>query len=312
VWHLTWANAWIGSAAALLPGPFIYGPVGGGVSMDWRFVSVLGVRGTIFEIGRSLIRGIGRYANPLARIAWRRAQLILVLNRDAQEWLPRRHRSKTVVFPHAVLDRPPRPDHPSSASKENLALFAGRLIPWKGGVLVLRAMSLLPEWRLVICGAGSDERRLRRLAERFGLQERVTFLGMVSRDEVASWMRRADVFLFPSLHDDAPFAVAEALAEGLPVVCLDHGGAAAIAGGGVSAGSVSDAVAGLARAVRESIRRPIPAFPDIDSRTRRLAELLGREFPSWGLPPPEVESRVSHAEDRVGAPRMRGHRRAGA
>ena len=34
----------------------------------------------------------------------------------------------------------------------------------------------------------------------------------------------ASVFVFPSLHDDSPWAVVEALAAGLPVVCLDLGG----------------------------------------------------------------------------------------
>jgi glycosyltransferase involved in cell wall biosynthesis len=36
--------------------------------------------------------------------------------------------------------------------------------------------------------------------------------------------RSHDLFLFPSLHDSGGFVVLEALAHGLPVVCLDLGG----------------------------------------------------------------------------------------
>ncbi|MGH9194484.1 MAG: glycosyltransferase family 1 protein, partial [Acidimicrobiia bacterium] len=52
IWHLTLANAGLGSTAALLGRPFIYGPVGGGVAPAWRLSSVLGVKGTIAEVAR--------------------------------------------------------------------------------------------------------------------------------------------------------------------------------------------------------------------------------------------------------------------
>src|SRR3989337_483130 len=42
VWHLTWANAWYGSLAALAGRPFVYGPVGGCVGTVWRLVPHLG------------------------------------------------------------------------------------------------------------------------------------------------------------------------------------------------------------------------------------------------------------------------------
>ncbi|HEX6207134.1 MAG TPA: glycosyltransferase family 4 protein [Actinomycetota bacterium] len=303
VWHLTWANAWIGSMAALLPRPFIYGPVGGGVRMHWGFTSVVGFRGTMYEVFRALARGTARYFNPIARLAWRKARLILVLNEDTRNWLPRRHRDRAVVFPHAVLDRPPRPTADSRSPGRNVALFAGRLVPWKGGALAIQALSLLPEWRLLFCGGGPDEARLKLLAARSDVEERVDFLGWMTRDEVTSWMRKADVFLFPSLHDDAPFAVAEALAEGLPVVCLARGGAAAIAGRGVPTASVASTVAGLAEAVRESSNVEVPAFPDIDSRAQRLAELLRERFPSWGIQVPEE---TNHPEAIHGPTGLRG------
>ena len=41
-WHVTWANAWLGSTAALLGVPFVFGPVGGGVEPPWRLARFLG------------------------------------------------------------------------------------------------------------------------------------------------------------------------------------------------------------------------------------------------------------------------------
>ena len=54
------------------------------------------------------------------------------------------------------------------------------------------------------------------------ISNRVTFSGWKPREEVYRLMRdESELFLFPSLHDDSPFAVVEAMAAGLPVLCLD-------------------------------------------------------------------------------------------
>jgi glycosyltransferase involved in cell wall biosynthesis len=299
-WHLTWANAWMGSVAGFLPVPFIYGPVGGGVDFPWRFASIVGFRGTLYEVGRSLARWAARYGNPLARLAWRKASLILAQNPETRSWLPARHRGKTLVFPNAVLEangvhlssEPPR--------QSSTALFAGRLVPWKGLALALRALALLPDWRLLIIGKGPDERRLRRLARRLGVDTRVDFLGWMPRQGVQRLMHRADLFLFPSLHDDAPFVIAEALANGLPVVCVARGGPPLIAGGGIVTTSIRGLVADLAKEMSIASGTTPGPFPDMPSRTRLLAETLVERL-SWLVQTKADQSPNDHASLPEGA-----------
>ena len=104
-------------------------------------------------------------------------------------------------------------------------------MPLKGGHLAVRAIAGLPDWRLVVCGDGPDEAKLRAEAAALGIADRVEFRGWRQRDEVLRAMAdEADVLLFPSLHDEAGLAVAEAAAIGLPIVCLDRGGPPVIAG----------------------------------------------------------------------------------
>jgi len=227
-WHLTLANAWLGSGACLLGVPFVYGPVGGGVGTPWRLFGALGTKGMLYELGRTAARVSGRYLNPLARASWRRASLILVQNEETKRWLPRRYWAKIEVFPNLVIDEFPR----SPERREGgVMLFAGRLLPWKGASLALRALERLPHWRLVVYGDGSDLARLERLAARLGVRARVSFRGWVERSELLRKMREeASVFVFPSMHDEAGWAVVEAMASGLPVVCLDVGGPPMLAG----------------------------------------------------------------------------------
>lgn len=65
---------------------------------------------------------------------------------------------------------------------------------------------------------------LQALAASLGVGEFVEFVPGVPQDELFQRYSAAHVFLFPSLHDSGGNVVLEALAAGLPVVCLDLGG----------------------------------------------------------------------------------------
>jgi glycosyltransferase involved in cell wall biosynthesis len=54
--------------------------------------------------------------------------------------------------------------------------------------------------------------------------DRVQFSGSVPREEALKATAGAAGLLFPSLHDSGGYAVIEAMAAGLPVICLNLGG----------------------------------------------------------------------------------------
>lgn len=262
VWHLTMANVWMGSLAARVGPPFIYGPVGGGIDAPWSFASMLGARGLAFECVRTVAQLAGRYLNPIARDAWRRAKVILVQNPETRTWLPRRHRGKAIVLPNAIAPEPigEAKDTPP-ATRSPTAIYVGRLLPWKGVALAIRAIVEAEGWRLIVIGSGSDAPRLRRLVRDLGVEERVEFAGTVEHDRVVSEMReRADVFLFPSLREEAGLVVLEAIAAGLPVICLDRGGPPILAGdAGLTVGS-SGSPSEVADEIADLLMRGV--FPD--------------------------------------------------
>jgi glycosyltransferase involved in cell wall biosynthesis len=273
VWHVTLANFWLGSVGALLNIPFVFGPVGGGVPSCYN-IRIVGLKGLMFESARSLGRVFGRWANPLARVAWSRASLILVNNPETRDAMPRRHREKCIIFPHMILENDPERTAVFPPGVKS-ALFAGRLIGWKGCSLAIRAVALLPDCRLLVCGQGPEERRLKRLARRLGTNDRVEFLGWVGRADVHRLMRdRAHVFVFPGLHEEGGWAGCEAVAHGLPVVCLDRGGPPVVAGRGVAIGSVTDMAADLAAAIADAQPGQPSTSWDIDTRHRDLESVL--------------------------------------
>jgi glycosyltransferase involved in cell wall biosynthesis len=276
-WHLTFANT-LGSLIAFLGIPFVLGPIGGAVQPPWRLVGELGLRGIVFEALRTAAQRVVRYANPWGSRTWARASLILVQNPETREWLPAEVRDRTVVFPNAVVESFAEPDGRLEHNPPR-ALFAGVLSPWKGASLAVRALALLPNWRLLICGEGPDAKRLESLVRRLRVADRVTFLGWQPRKEVLRLMRdEADVFLFPSLHDEGPWVIVEARAAGLPVVCLDRGGPPVLGGHGVAATSRRATVQALARAITEVRGRSAAPPTDFAFEAKRsaLAEILAQ------------------------------------
>jgi glycosyltransferase involved in cell wall biosynthesis len=247
------------------------------------------------EVVRDVVQAAGRYVNPLALIAWYRADLILVQNHETRQWLPRRHRAKTQVFPNVIIhDVVPSARRTTAVGRRRTALYAGELLPLKGIALAIRALALLPpEWRLLVVGAGPDKPRLRRIAGRFGVTERVQFLGQVPRARLLRLMQEeADVLVFPSLRDQAGWVVAEALTCGLPAVCLDRGGPPLLGGRGVQPSSPARTAAALAEQVLATVADRPPSASAVfgmEARQRNLAEMLRRRgllIPAATLDPP--------------------------
>jgi glycosyltransferase involved in cell wall biosynthesis len=286
VWHLTLANGWLGSGAALTDLPFIYGPVGGGVKVPLRLWPALGVRGVLVELLRSAATSAGRYLNPLARLAWRRACLILVQNPETGNWFPKRFRNKVEVFPNVVFDSPGTSQRPRGTRGRTL-LFAGRILPWKGVFLALRMLQKLPHWKLLVVGSGPDRRRLERLAGRWRIDGRLEWMDRLPRTDFLRVMQqRADVMVFPSLREEAGWVVGEALACGLPVVSLDLGGPPVLGATAVSHRTVEECVSKLVAAVTglaQSGRVPGPSRFGLDERSRLLTQVLNRKLGAWGL-----------------------------
>ena len=88
VHHVTFANYWMPSLLALLPVPFIWGPVGGAESVPRSFLRGLGERGKTYEMLRLLARWRGEH-DLLVRVTAKRACIALATTREAAQRLAR-------------------------------------------------------------------------------------------------------------------------------------------------------------------------------------------------------------------------------
>jgi glycosyltransferase involved in cell wall biosynthesis len=120
-------------------------------------------------------------------------------------------------------------------------LTLSRISPEKGQDLLLNALlewerrddfPAYPLW-LFVCGDAAfmqGRRFLERLRDRAARlkRTRVVFPGYVTGERKRAFLALADLYVFPSRHESYGLTLMEALAAGLPAVCLDTAGARSV------------------------------------------------------------------------------------
>ena len=234
VHHVTFVSVRQPSFMGRLGAPFVFGPVAGGEHAPWRLRLGCGWRGFALDALRDVANALVRF-DPLMAATFRAAERIYVTSEQTRALIPRRFRHKAEVElaigwdGESAASPATGGDNPTGPLR---ALCVGRLLYWKGLHLGLAAFRRLldshADARLTIVGDGAGEARLKRLAARLGIAGNVEWAPWLARDELLALYARHDILLYPSLHDSGAMVVLEALAAGVPAICLDLGGPGAI------------------------------------------------------------------------------------
>jgi sugar transferase (PEP-CTERM/EpsH1 system associated) len=140
----------------------------------------------------------------------------------------------------------------SLAPDDVLLVTVGRLAEIKNYPLLLKAFASAvgraPMLKLAIVGDGPQRSKLETYTARYGLSDRVYFLG--ERKDVRDWLALGHAFVLPSFYEGISIALLEAMAAGLPAVATRVGGNPEIVINGVNGYLVdSGSVEGLASAL---------------------------------------------------------------
>lgn len=184
---------------------------------------------------------------------------------------------------------------------EPLLLFVGQHIWEKNVKLIIEALTMIRDmpFLALFVGDGYARDEMQALAERQGLtgrqdyrQDRLTFLGSVqSRELMKTIYAAADLFLFPSVYDNAPLVVREAASLHTPSLVTRGSNTAELIRDGFNGFLADNDVNAFANRLRYILERPIT----MTWAARGAANTLVRP---WESIAEEVADRYQHLIDR--------------
>ncbi len=175
------------------------------------------------------------------------------------------------------------PVEPSAAVRQKYAprgeavvLQVARIAPYKNQMTLVRALPKIlqaaPNTRVVFVGPPDSPRylgKLRAEVDQAGLQPAVVFAGAVPLEELAQLYGLASAFVLPSLQENCPQSLLEAMAQGKAIVASNIAPIRSVLGGVAPLVPPLDHDA-LAQAVLSALRTP-EAGPYPTDRARRRA-----------------------------------------
>ena len=178
-----------------------------------------------------------------------------------QEWDDAIRTRIPLPAPFVVPNGTELPEVPTTSQRGGTILFLGR-INWKKGIdLLIDAMALLPDFRLIV--AGNDEESLlaglRAQATRYGTLERIEFAGPVSGLAKQRLLETSAALVLPSHSENFGNVVLEAMAAATPVIVSPEVGLASEVTAAEAGLVVDRDPASLATAIRQLLRDPADA-----------------------------------------------------
>lgn len=178
---------------------------------------------THYVPGMTLLQRQTRLVTRVMGLYYRRADAVITPTAGMLDVIGEMGVRNPVVIPTsvdpAVLRSAPPIENPWPAGTRRL-LTVGRLAREKRFDLVLDTLAGLPDAHLVILGEGPEREHLLQHAERLGIEQRVSFLGVRPWTEIGAYYRLAELFVFASDTETQGLVLQEAQVMGVPVVAV--------------------------------------------------------------------------------------------
>jgi glycosyltransferase involved in cell wall biosynthesis len=145
------------------------------------------------------------------------------------------------------------------ADNEMFLLFVGQHIWEKNTRLIVESLAMIRDlpFKMFFVGIGYAQSDLMQLVDKLDLNDKVRFEGLITdRNELKQYFAAADLFLFPSIYDNAPLVVREAGALHTPSILVRGSSAADIVTDNFNGFLTENSVDSFAAKLRELMSQP--------------------------------------------------------
>ncbi len=229
VHHLVYVNTWQPTYMAFLGLPFIYGPLGENSRVPYRIAKYYGWKVNLKDAIISFARYASKNFSLLMRKIYYQASKIIVINNEIYSKMNESIKKKTYIMP-AVGVELSNVDLDKKRNKNNnkfIILYVGRFVYIKAPDIALEAFLKFAknhdDVELIMIGGGKLESKLKEMIQSSAENSKAKLLGWIDRKEVMEYMKRCDIFFFPTF-EGGGMVVLEAMSFGKPVICMDFGG----------------------------------------------------------------------------------------
>ncbi|MEL6855301.1 MAG: glycosyltransferase family 4 protein [Cyanobacteria bacterium J06607_13] len=261
--------------------PFILGPLNGGLPWPKEFNAARHQEKEWLSYVRDFYRLMPGY-----KATRENAAAIIVGSQSTLSQVDKRYQPKCIYFPANAVDTDRFDGQRQRVAQLPLKLvFVGRLVPYKGGDMLIEAAApLLRENKvaLEIIGDGPEQAALEKQVRDLGLTDSVTFAGRLPQTQLKEHLANSDVFAFPSIREFGGAVVIEAMALGLTPVVVGYGGpgemVTASTGYKVPLGRREEIVANFRQVLNELVVNP----EKVDSLGKQARQRVLDKF-TWGV-----------------------------
>ncbi len=176
------------------------------------------------------------------------------------------------------------------SDSDSVFLFVGQHIWEKNTAMIIDALDLLRElpYKMFFVGTGYAADEMKEMVKERNLNNKITFTGNIyDRELLKSHYAAADLFLFPSLYDNAPLVVREAAAFHTPTITVEGSTTAEIITDNVNGFLIENSASALAEKIRSIIQNDNILSIVGENASSTIAR-------SWGNIVDEVVDRYSH------------------
>lgn len=209
--------------------PFVWGPIGGMQNTPWSLFSIFNLHGKLFYGGRNIFNSLQLQFLKRPKLAATRGNNSLIAaTPDIKDTILKVWNKEAEIITEVGVEQ--NISNKINIIKENSKLnivWSGQHTSGKALNILLKSLSKLPKnmnWSLHILGSGKETQRWKKLAKTLHINTNCKWYGWVPKLEAENVMKEGHLLCITSLKDLTSTVTLEAIALGLPVVCLNHCG----------------------------------------------------------------------------------------
>ena len=223
--HITLGSYRIPSLLCYFDAKFIYGPLAGGETTPRELVENFSLKGQIIEKLRFISNNFIKFS-PVVNYTFSKSYKIFLTSKDCLKYIPKKQKKKCSIMP--ALSNNKIKYSFTKKIKNKKIYFAGRLVEWKGIILLLKIFKKLDlhknKIQLNIYGNGPCNKEIINFIKINKFQKKIKLYGKLNQKKLIKEIKKNDLLVFPTFRDSGGFVILEALNNNINVLTTNAGG----------------------------------------------------------------------------------------